>query len=312
MRSGTGRRWPGGARPWLFPVLALALLFCTGADVVERDPLIEAVQRKLAEKGFDPGPIDGTTGSRTRGALKRFQRSSGLSETGRIDDATRKALGVELPAAPPDPEARKADAARAGPESGAGKRLPKTEAPRPEPAPPEAATEAPATGTPRPASKPEAATNGPETKTPSRPEPAPERAAGRWLSFEMLGWHPPQTGAEALARFDESNTSPEIKRGEGALVVPESKLVFVLETGERIPGFDCDPGAGRLSVEFLFSLNGPAIFTPAQGGGYCQMGFGIALEAGRTLEMRRAEWGDAAYPGGTVRITGRGLEYVRR
>ena len=304
MRSGTIRRWPGGARQWLFPVLALALLFCTGAGVVEHDPVIEAIQSKLAEKGFDPGPIDGTTGWRTRGALRRFQRSSGLPETGRIDDATRKALGVELPAAPqPDPDTQKADAARADPAPGA---------PRPEPAPPEAVTEAPATGTPRPASEPEAATNGPEAETPSRPEPAPEQAGGRWLSFEMLGWHPPQTGAEALARFNESNTSPEIKRGGDALVVPESKLVFVLETGERIPGFDCDPGAGRLSIEFVFSLNGPTIFTPAQGDGYCQMGFGIALEAGRTLEMRQAEWGDAAYPGGTVRITGRGLEYVRR
>lgn len=287
MRSGTSRLWPGGARPWLFPMLALALLLCTGADAVESDPVIEAVQRKLAGKGFDPGPIDGATGWRTRGALRKFQRSSGLPDTGRIDDATLKALGVEPPAAP-----------------------------RPEPAPPDAAAEAPATGTPRPASKPEAATNGAEAKTPSRPEPrpepAPERAAGRWLSFETLGWHPPQTGADALARFNESNTSPEIKRGEDALVVPESKFVFVLETGERVPGFDCDPGAGRLSVEFVFSLNGPAIFTPAQGDGYCQMGFGIALEAGRTLEMRQAEWGDAAYPGGTVRITGRGLEYVRR
>ena len=276
-------------------MLALALLFCTGADVVKHDPVIEAIQRKLAEKGFDPGPVDGTTGWRTRSALRRFQRSSGLPDTGQVDDATRKALGVELPAAPePGPETQKADAARAGPAPGAGKRLPKTEAPRPEPAPTEAAT------------------NGPEAKTPSRPEPTPERAAGRGLSFEMLGWHPPQTGAEALARFNESNTSPEIKRGEDALVVPESKFVFVLETGERIPGFDCDPGAGRLSIEFVFSLNGPTIFTPAQGDGYCQMGFGIALEAGRTLEMRQAEWGDAVYPGGTVRITGRGLEYVRR
>ena len=141
------------------------------------------------------------------------------------------------------------------------------------------------------------------------PAPEPKPAAGRRLSFTTLGWHPPQTGAQALARFKASgDTSPEIRRGEDTLVVPKPDLVFVLKAGERIPGFDCDPGAGRLSIEFIFGPDGPIIFTPLAGGAYCQMGFGIALETGRTLEMQRADWGDTQYPRGTVRITNRGLE----
>ena len=277
------------SKPGPFPALALALLLCSGAVGVHAqfDPIIEAVQQKLTEKGFDPGPIDGASGSRTRSAIRRFQQSVGLPGTGRIDDATREALGVELPAAtPPEPGTET-------PESEAGtENTPTAEAPRAEPG----------SGT---------GVSTPKAQAPSRAEPAPKRAEGRRLSFATLGWHPPQTGAEALVRFNESNTSPEIRRGKDQLVVPKGEFVFVLKAGERIPGFDCDPGAGRLSIEFIFSLNGPVIFTAAEDGGYCQMGFGIALEVGRTLEIRQAEWGETTYPRGTVRITDQGIEYVR-
>ena len=136
-------------------------------------------------------------------------------------------------------------------------------------------------------------------------------APGRRLSFAALGWYPPQTGKQALARFNESDISPELKRGEGVHFVPKGEFVFVLKAGERIPGFDCDPGVGRLSIEFVFGPDGPIIFTPARSGRYCQMGFGIALEVGRTLEMQQADWGGTTYPRGTVRITSQGLEYVR-
>ena len=85
----------------------------------------------------------------------------------------------------------------------------------------------------------------------------------------------------------------------------------MLKAGERIAGLDCDPGAGQLSIEFVFGPDGPVIFTPDPGGAYCQIGIGIALSVGRTLEMRRIEWGDRWYPHGTVRVTNEGLEYVR-
>lgn len=292
------------SKPGLFPALALALLLCSGAGVhAQFDPIVEAVQQRLTEKGFDPGPIDGASGSRTRGAIRRFQQSVGLPGTGQIDDATLEALGVEPPAATP-PEPGKEPESEAGAED-----APKVEAPRTGPGP-EADT--PGTGTPpRIEQESEADAEGTPKTEPSRAEPAPKRTRERRLSFATLGWRPPQTGAEALVRFNEIDMSPEIRRGKEPLVVPKSEFVFVLKAGERIPGFDCDPGAGRLSIEFIFSLDGPAIFTAAEDGEYCQMGFGIALEVGRTLEIRQAEWGETTYPRGTVRITDQGIEYVR-
>ena len=288
----------------MFPILkgfALALLLCSGAGVhAAPDPTVEEIQQRLAERGFDPGRIDGTVGWRTRGALRRFQRSVGLPDTGRIDDATRKALGLKpLAAARPAPEAdRKRPEAQESLDESA----------------PQAGTDIPKVTVQRAESVPETDAGTPKVEVARAestqvPAPEPEPAAIRRLSFATLGWHPPQTGAQALTRFKTSDgTSPEIQHGEGTLVVPKPDLVFVLKADERIPGLDCDPGAGRLSIEFIFGPDGPIIFTPLAGSSYCQMGFGIALEIGRTLEMQRADWGDTRYPRGTVRISNRGLE----
>ena len=102
-RLGTAARAPRGwpRRPWwsAFPVSALLiLLFCWGPTVdAARDPMVEAVQEALAERGFEPGRIDGAMGSRTRKALREFQRSVGLPATGEIDAATVAALGLGPP-----------------------------------------------------------------------------------------------------------------------------------------------------------------------------------------------------------------------
>ena len=130
------------------------------------------------------------------------------------------------------------------------------------------------------------------------------------LPFATLGWHRPETGAEALERFIAIGTPRDFGPGSGSLFVPTPELVFVLHAGERVPGLDCDPGAGRLAVEFVFGPDGPVIFTPAAGAELCRMAIGIALEVGRTLEMQPIDWGDARYPQGTVRVTGKGLQYI--
>ena len=130
------------------------------------------------------------------------------------------------------------------------------------------------------------------------------------LRFSTLGWHPPQTGAQALERFTAIGAPRDFKRESGSLFVPKAELVFVLLAGERLPGLDCDPGADRLAVEFVFGSDGPIIFTPAAGAELCRMGIGIALGVGRTLEMRPVDWGGMRYPQGTVRVTGEGLQYV--
>lgn len=56
--------------------------------------LFEA-QVALARHAICPGPIDGVAGSQTRAALRAFQRSADLHETGELDPATRVALSLE-------------------------------------------------------------------------------------------------------------------------------------------------------------------------------------------------------------------------
>jgi len=58
---------------------------------------VVTVQQILNEREYDPGPVDGVMGRKTRGALKRFQTDKGLKKTGKIDGATREALGFCVP-----------------------------------------------------------------------------------------------------------------------------------------------------------------------------------------------------------------------
>ncbi|QFU10379.1 Putative peptidoglycan binding domain protein [Rhodobacteraceae bacterium THAF1] len=51
-----------------------------------------AMQEALADRGFDPGPVDGIRGRRTIGALKAFQVAMGMPPTGLVDAATARAL----------------------------------------------------------------------------------------------------------------------------------------------------------------------------------------------------------------------------
>ncbi len=53
------------------------------AAAVERRQVVGA-QSRLAELGYDPGPVDGHTGPRTRGAVEEFQDAEGLTQDGRI------------------------------------------------------------------------------------------------------------------------------------------------------------------------------------------------------------------------------------
>ena len=255
----------------------------------------------LTARGFEPGKIDGAMGSRTRNALREFQRSVGLPSTGRIDAATIAALGLDSPdsgetppaeASPPTP----APGSGTAPDTGLSGAEPPRAAPRGEPAR---------------AEPPRAAPRGePARAEPPRAAPAAKPAPKPVLTFATLGWLPPETGTEALERFVAIGAPRDFGPGSDSLFVPNPELVFVLHAGERVPGLDCDPGAGRLSVEFVFGPDGPAIFTPAEGAELCRMAVGIALEVGRTLEMQPIDWGDVRYPQGTVRVTREGLQYI--
>ncbi len=44
---------------------------------------VVAIQEELKELGYHPGPVDGIEGSRTRAAIRSYQRNAGLPVTGR-------------------------------------------------------------------------------------------------------------------------------------------------------------------------------------------------------------------------------------
>lgn len=55
---------------------------------------MRSVQERLTRLGYQPGPVDGVWGSRTRDALIAFQRSAGLTGTGKLDAKTLMELGI--------------------------------------------------------------------------------------------------------------------------------------------------------------------------------------------------------------------------
>lgn len=67
----------------------------SGVQAREYAAQIPQVQRQLKEAGFDPGPIDGVLGPRTRMALRKYQAYYGLPETGLVDEPTGHSLGLQ-------------------------------------------------------------------------------------------------------------------------------------------------------------------------------------------------------------------------
>ncbi len=49
---------------------------------------VEDVQRALAQAGFDPGPVDGRMGRKTKSAIKDFQRRNHLTVDGIVGERT--------------------------------------------------------------------------------------------------------------------------------------------------------------------------------------------------------------------------------
>lgn len=55
-------------------------------------PVIRQIQGVLQERGYDPGPLDGVLGKKTKEALRRFQKDHRLAVTGEITADTKSAL----------------------------------------------------------------------------------------------------------------------------------------------------------------------------------------------------------------------------
>ncbi len=59
------------------------------------NPRVEEIQRILKDAHFDPGSLDGVMGSRTRKAIRDFQKEKGLWPSGKIDSKTWLELNRE-------------------------------------------------------------------------------------------------------------------------------------------------------------------------------------------------------------------------
>jgi peptidoglycan hydrolase-like protein with peptidoglycan-binding domain len=55
---------------------------------------IRAAQQSLKDKGFDPGPIDGVDGPKTRAAVRQYQKQQNLEADGHLGPQTLDSLGV--------------------------------------------------------------------------------------------------------------------------------------------------------------------------------------------------------------------------
>jgi hypothetical protein len=53
-----------------------------------------AIQQRLAELGYKPGPIDGIMGPRTRAAIRAFERDTGRPQSGEVSPALIEALAA--------------------------------------------------------------------------------------------------------------------------------------------------------------------------------------------------------------------------
>lgn len=56
---------------------------------------VRGVQQNLADRGYDPGQVDGRWGPRTQQAVRDFQRDQNIQANGRPNPQTLAALGVE-------------------------------------------------------------------------------------------------------------------------------------------------------------------------------------------------------------------------
>lgn len=96
-------------------IIFLLLILCTTS--LRAEDAVRAAQTKLASLGYYKARVDGSAGSMTSAAIRRFQLAGKLKVTGSLNQQTLDALGVKTP--PPAPEYSKISALfEGGPLSG--------------------------------------------------------------------------------------------------------------------------------------------------------------------------------------------------
>jgi hypothetical protein len=75
-------------------MIAVGLGLSGAAQAAGYNAVTQQAQSVLAQRGFDPGTLDGIAGGNTRKAVLAFQTQSGLPGTGTLDSATLEKLGI--------------------------------------------------------------------------------------------------------------------------------------------------------------------------------------------------------------------------
>lgn len=102
----------------LRPFRISLLLFHLLTSFLVADDTLTSVQTRLRHLGYYSGAVDGTPGSQTSAAIRRYQLANDLRITGKLNPATMKSLGIPEPATSPAPKpksARLADLYKDGP-----------------------------------------------------------------------------------------------------------------------------------------------------------------------------------------------------
>ena len=74
--------------------LAGSGMACMAQEPAPAPRFIREAQRTLRELGYQPGPVDGIVGPRTKNALAKYQRSEGIEITRRLDPETMARLDI--------------------------------------------------------------------------------------------------------------------------------------------------------------------------------------------------------------------------
>lgn len=87
-------------------IVAGTWLFSSIPAHAQSPSIVAQVQQRLIERGYHPGPVDGSWGPRTASELRRYQADNRLPVTGDLNTPTLRSLNISpepTPTPPPPP-----------------------------------------------------------------------------------------------------------------------------------------------------------------------------------------------------------------
>ena len=184
--------------------LVTALFVCTlgiaNANAADRCTVRQA-QQALTDQGFEPGPVDGAMGRRTRNALRAFQKANELPASGRLNRDTCRQL-----TSPPATEPNKESSATPTPAQPAESSETAQPAPAPEAPSAESQTQTGETNTAAPETAPPAAAESsaqPASSPAAAPEPSYKRITNPVALYRTaFGLHKSRSYHVAVSAFE--------------------------------------------------------------------------------------------------------------